>query len=336
MSFIAKNPLMLPKISNKPDTPAKDTDGLFTTENGWYRIDDNGNTYKIVTDNNYVHTDNNYTNEDKHAIDELDSIARAALDNSGTAIRIAVGANSAKTFLDYKEMIDFFNINPNWGFVNDVTIEYVVGQNILIGTVNVPDLWIASEANGGEYAMYNYTDDETFVKDLTDALEAGSFLRVGFITLGALETQKVDLTDYPTIEEMNAAIDNAMEDIETPSIDLSSYPTTEEMDEAISDAINENNGSYIEISGDVTPIANNVYIVVGDTVVRLPNASENVEEYYFSLDTSADSDGNVVPSITFEGVIKWAMPFEIKSDTHYEIAIRGNCGVIAEFNEVMQ
>lgn len=48
MSFIAKNPLVIPEIENAPSPPTPGTRGLFAQKDGWYEIDSNGNTTKIT------------------------------------------------------------------------------------------------------------------------------------------------------------------------------------------------------------------------------------------------------------------------------------------------
>ena len=47
MSFIAKNPLMLPEIENTPSTPPG-TRGIFATKDGLYEVDANGNVTRIA------------------------------------------------------------------------------------------------------------------------------------------------------------------------------------------------------------------------------------------------------------------------------------------------
>ena len=74
---------------------------------------------------------------------------------------------------------------------NDLAADtYSVGQNIMIITLHVPDLWISAKEETSE--PYTYVDDATFVDSI---LTTGS-VRVGHYVLSALETQKVDLTDY--------------------------------------------------------------------------------------------------------------------------------------------
>ena len=50
MSFIAKNPLTIPKVSKAPSAPIQGARGLFAKEDGWYDIDDSGNERKIISE----------------------------------------------------------------------------------------------------------------------------------------------------------------------------------------------------------------------------------------------------------------------------------------------
>ena len=67
-----------------------------------------------------------------------------------------------------------------------------VGQNVMIITLNVPDLWISAIESTSQ--SYTYTSDS----DFTNALATNGYVQVGYYKLSALETQKVDLTNYVT------------------------------------------------------------------------------------------------------------------------------------------
>ena len=95
---------------------------------------------------------------------------------------IAKGAQGAKSFDTYRSMISMVN-----GFKKD---QLTVGTNILIGTLNVPDLWVFGIEE--DSVPYIYSSDEVFVQDL----KVDGRIRVGHFVLAALETLKVDLTDY--------------------------------------------------------------------------------------------------------------------------------------------
>lgn len=118
-------------------------------------------------------TDNTLTTINKTvptAINEVNSIAK--------------GANQALSFSNYSTMITAFN-----SLANNI---YNVGQNVMIVTLEVPDLWISGIESTSQ--AYTYTTDEAF----TTSLNTNGYLQVGYYKLSALETQKVDLTDYAT------------------------------------------------------------------------------------------------------------------------------------------
>nr|DAJ75853.1 MAG TPA: hypothetical protein [Caudoviricetes sp.] len=121
-------------------------------------------------------TDNNLTTINKTivgAINEVDSIAK--------------GANQALSYGNYSTMITAFN-----SLANDV---YNIGQNVMIITLEVPDLWISGIESTS--SSYSYVDDETFVNEL----KTNGYVQVGYYKLSALETQKVNLDDYVTKTE---------------------------------------------------------------------------------------------------------------------------------------
>ena len=97
---------------------------------------------------------------------------------------IAKGATQAYGFPNYQQLIMALNILPN-DYFN-------VGQNLYIVTLNVPDLWVSSIESTSQ--TYTYTTDEAF----TTELATNGYVQVGYYRLSALETQKVDLTNYVT------------------------------------------------------------------------------------------------------------------------------------------
>lgn len=92
------------------------------------------------------------------------------------------GANKSVSFVTYSAMISS---------LNDVgSTSYNVGQNILIVSLRVPDLWVSEIAE--ESVPYTYVSDNDFITDLN----LNGSVQVGFFKLSALETAKVDLTEY--------------------------------------------------------------------------------------------------------------------------------------------
>lgn len=100
-----------------------------------------------------------------------------------TVESIAKGANPAKTFETYSDMIEEIRTYARADFLN-------VGQNIMIVALEVPDLWISSTTEN--YLDYSYTSDEDFV----NLLKTNGSVQIGHYFVSALETQKVELTDY--------------------------------------------------------------------------------------------------------------------------------------------
>ena len=99
--------------------------------------------------------------------------------NVETVEAIAKGRNQALAYNSYSEMITALN-----GMTKD---ELKRGQNIYIGTVGVPDLWVYSVET--TKSTYSYTNDETFVNSLNNNVT----VKVGYYKLAQLETQKVDV-----------------------------------------------------------------------------------------------------------------------------------------------
>lgn len=108
--------------------------------------------------------------------------ADTAISTANTAKSIADGANQALSYENYQAMITAFN--------SLASTAYKVGQNIMIITLNVPDLWISGIESTS--STYTYTTDEAF----KTALATNGYVQVGYYKLSALETQKVDLTNY--------------------------------------------------------------------------------------------------------------------------------------------
>lgn len=114
----------------------------------------------------------------------IQDAANTATITANTATNIAKGANQSLSYGNYQTMITAFNA------LDDDA--YNVGQNVMIITLNVPDLWISSIESTSQ--TYTYTTDAAFI----NGLETNGYVQVGYYRLSALETQKVDLTNYYT------------------------------------------------------------------------------------------------------------------------------------------
>ncbi len=96
------------------------------------------------------------------------------------ARNIAKGRNQALAYSDYATMVETLNAMDNE--------QFKVGQNIYIGTVGVPDLWVYSIEPVSH--DYNHVSDEATV----ELLKNNGTIQVGYYKLAMLEGQKVDLT----------------------------------------------------------------------------------------------------------------------------------------------
>ena len=98
------------------------------------------------------------------------------------ARNIAKGRNQALAYSNYEAMVDALNTMDN--------DEFKTGQNIYIGTVGVPDLWVYTVEPVRN--TFGYVSDEAIV----ELLKNNVTIQVGFYKLAMLEVQKVDLTNY--------------------------------------------------------------------------------------------------------------------------------------------
>lgn len=149
-------------LTNKPTIPSKTSQ--LTNDSGFINSSYHDDTKQDIEDNSL---DTTYKTIPA-AINEVNSIAK--------------GANQALSYANYSAMVTAFN-----NFASD---KYNTGQNVMIVTLQVPDLWISGIESTSQ--PYTYTTDEAF----TTALSANGYVQVGYYKLSALETQKVDLTDY--------------------------------------------------------------------------------------------------------------------------------------------
>lgn len=99
---------------------------------------------------------------------------------------IAKGAVAGISFMDYATLIETLNSAGE--------TDYAPAQHMLIKTLGVPDVWVYEVSQ--EHVPYEYIDDETFAVAVVEGV-----VQVGYYVLSALETQKVDLTDY--VEKYN-------------------------------------------------------------------------------------------------------------------------------------
>jgi hypothetical protein len=121
---------------------------------------------RVVTEN-FARVDNEFIKTSKRA-DEIEAIA--------------LGAEKAVSYANYREMVRILNDLPRDYFAE--------GQGINIVAIEVPDLWVAYRSS--ENIPYTYTTDKAII----DFISGNGLLQIGYFYLAQKETQKVDLTDY--------------------------------------------------------------------------------------------------------------------------------------------
>lgn len=191
------------KIDSEDNVPilntilAKATEAVEKTSNMPTKLSQFENDSDFVQDSDYVHTDNNFTNAHKNTISTNSTQIAGLKENFNTTLSqlseveeelketasVAKGANQAISFADYSSLAEHFNSLTS----NDT---YNTGQNVMIVTVDVPDLWISEKTD--EFKEYTYVSDEEFVNELNE----NKILQIGFYKFSQLETQKVNLEEY--------------------------------------------------------------------------------------------------------------------------------------------
>ena len=97
------------------------------------------------------------------------------------------------------------------------------GWNIYIATLNVPDLWVYRVEESS--VTYTYSNDDAFVEQLKEE----AVVQVGFYKLAALETSKVDLSEYVKLsvyEAKIAEIEKSVSELNTNYSKINSDLTT--------------------------------------------------------------------------------------------------------------
>lgn len=161
-------------VTSTPQIYAKNTDGTQTMLNAvQYYSDDRNGIARYINGNLIVDspTEDGHASTKKYVDDKFN------------------GSIKPYTYDTYHEMITALNAMS----ATDINR----GQDIMIVQTGVPDVWVAYVEETS--VPYTYVDDETFV----DELLTNGTVQVGYYKLGYLETQKIDLTEYVKIEQLN-------------------------------------------------------------------------------------------------------------------------------------
>lgn len=143
-------------------------------------------TFKVFYDEIMLRIDGVVTDEDIQSmndkINEIDDSVQNASEKADQALSLAKGATKAFVYDSYEDMVAELNTLS----ADELNVNY----HIMIRTVCVPDLWVSDVSD--EHVEYTYTSNEDLITDLTE----DGVVQVGYFILSALETQKVDLSEY--------------------------------------------------------------------------------------------------------------------------------------------
>ena len=115
-------------------------------------------------------------------VNTLNTLSKSIVGAINEVNDVAKGAQQAISYNNYETMITAFNALP--------ATAYNVSLNIMILTLDVPDLWVSSVENTS--VTYKYTTDDAFV----ESLKTKNYVQVGYYKLSPLETFKIDLSPF--------------------------------------------------------------------------------------------------------------------------------------------
>lgn len=138
-------------------------------------------------------------------IDEVQETVATAQSTADTATNIAKGRNQAISYASYQELVEKLNAME--------VDELRTGQNLYVGAMGVPDLWVYGVV--ATKSEYTYVSDDAIVSEI----EANVYIQIGYYLVNFLETQKVDLTNIEAeIEENAKSIANILSALKSAGI----------------------------------------------------------------------------------------------------------------------
>lgn len=145
-------------------------------------------TQLVVADVDKAYVDNQDKAMKEYADAQHVEMVRDLEAGINEAMSIAKGAARSEVYNDYYRMWDGLG-SENKDFLK-------VPDHVLIRDVGVPDLWVMAVSD--EWVGYEFYTSKQVVEDL----ETNGSITIGYFTLGMLETQKVDLSDYAKTEQI--------------------------------------------------------------------------------------------------------------------------------------
>ena len=248
-----------------------------------------------------------YKTSNNEAVNTLNTGLQYASDKAESAYSIAAGRNSSRVYEDYEGFIAWANsfTYENLGNVlipeNSPSDYAPVGTNIYIKEVEVPDLWIMEifTSESSEDVESNAQTAGITINELIN-IQLGNwgYFFTKWFKMGILETQKVDLNEYPTNSEMYFLL-NGKENISNKVTEISSlstdeqYPSAKAVYETFLKAIpqkeEESSDKSISITGAVPGLDVINYSIWGKCVQETQPVKDSPQEVLCVGDLVTDS-----------------------------------------------
>ena len=123
-------------------------------------------------------------NSSNSAHSDIRQAVSAAQTRADNAYALAEGKSKGVSYESIQAFVTAFN--------SLAKASHNIGDAIYIQTANVSDFWVYSVENSS--SSYTYTNDAAFI----NAIKTNGYVQVGYFKIAALESDKVDLTDYQT------------------------------------------------------------------------------------------------------------------------------------------
>ena len=236
-------------------------------------------------------------------VEEVDSKVEEVNSKVDAVESIALGANQGLSYESYEAMITALNAMESTELHN--------GQNIHIGTLNVPDIWIYSVEDTS--VEYSYVDDETLINALQ------SFPQIGYYRLSQLETQKVDLINYLSkddiLDTMEEVVANTQENklagalaIKELSVEVENcFQSVSDGKELVASAITDK-GIATDLDATFATMAKNISLL-SDT--------EKIIDSIIGLVTKASGTSSAIATATLEANSKYLVIAVSSGSTGY-------------------
>lgn len=203
-----------------------------TTDIIFSNINSNENNISEIQDDlsNYKELNERNLNTLKNDLDEVNSTANYAH-------TIALGKNNANVYNNYTEFVDWidsygYNFTDLFDPIKTGRNTLEIGKNIYVRTLDIPDGWIMEAPESAVPFCENIKADaaaagRTLDKHIKYLFETQGYFATKWVKVAALETQKVDLSEFYNKAEIDTTIEKVENKIDSiRNIVLNKKPLT--------------------------------------------------------------------------------------------------------------